>query len=47
MTRDHFAKEMQSPNFAQLYEKTPAAKFERKSEKLLAKIKKTIKFWKK
>jgi hypothetical protein len=46
MTRDHFAKEMQSPNFAQYYEKTPAAKIEKRIEKFFDKIKKRIKFWK-
>lgn len=47
MTRDHFAKEMQSPNFAQSYEKTPGARIEIKVENFFAKIKNRIFFWKK
>lgn len=46
MTRDHFAKEMQSPNFAQHYEKTPAAKIEKKVELFFQRIKNRLKFWK-
>lgn len=42
MTRDHFAKEMQSPNFAQSYENSPGGKLERKIENLLKKVKKRI-----
>ena len=47
MTRDHFAKEMQRPNFAQSYEKTPGAKFEKDVEKFFNKIVQKVRNWKK
>ena len=43
MTRDHFAKEMQSPNFAQSYEKSPGGRLEKKIESFLKRIKTRIK----
>ncbi len=46
MTRDHFSKQMQSPNFAQSYEKTPGAKMEKEIENFFKKLKKRLKFWK-